>query len=467
MMHPILSTFVAVGLLAMPALAESETPVTCPRPKFEMSRFEEDYGFLKDPACRTEIWDPIKYIPLIPSLDTYLSLGSDLRERYELLDNPGFSDADRDTNGYALQRYMLHADLHAGEHLRFFAQLKSSLENGRNGGPRPTDEDRIDLHQAFADGEVRIGDVASVSLRVGRQELEFGSSRLISIRESPNVRRSFDGVRATASARGWRLDGLAFAPVETKPGTFDDGDEHGGRLWGAYATGPAIGEALGLDLYFLGSTKDDATYEQGTNDEHRRTIGTRIWGAPGAWDYNFEFVYQWGSFGGDDISAWTVASDTGYTLAELPARPRLGLRANVTSGDHDPFDSRLETFNPLFPKGAYFGEASLIGPQNHIDVHPMLDLHVLPNLQLTLDWDFFWRESTRDSIYQVSGAPLVSGAANDHRYVGSQGSLQVTWRPERHVEIVGAYEHFFAGPFLRDASRDGVDFLAIWLSLRI
>ena len=458
---------VLLGLAAFEARAQSDPPASCPRPKFAVSRYKEDYAFLKDPACRTEIWDPLKYIPIVPSWDTYLSLGGDLRERYELLDHPDFSKADRDTNGYFLQRYMVHADLHVGEHLRGFVQLKSSLEDERTGGPRPTDEDQLDLHQAFGEGKIGIGDVGSLSLRAGRQEVDFGSSRLVSVRESPNVRRSFDGLRATVAAREWRLDGFGLLSARTDRGQFDDSAEYGERLWGAYATGPVLGDALGLDLYLLGLRRDDSRYDQGTHNERRRSIGTRIFGKPGAWDYNFEFVYQWGSFGPDDIEAWTAASDTGYTIRDIPMQPRLGLRADVTSGDHHPTDSKLQTFNPLFPKGAYFLESALLGPQNHMDLHPMLDLHVLENVKATLEWDFFWRESTHDAIYRIAGTPIVSGAANGDRYVGNEGSVEIAWQLQRHVEIVGNYSHFFAGPFLRDASREDVNFVAIWLNLQI
>lgn len=457
----------ALFTLASSAGAQAEPPDRCPRPEFATSRYVEDYSFLKDPACRTEILDPIKYIPLFPSWDTYLSLGGDLRERYELLDHPNFSKAERDTNGYFLQRYMVHADLHLGEYLRGFVQLKSSLEDGRTSGPRPTDEDELDLHQAFGEGRIAIGDVGTFSLRAGRQEVAFGSSRLVSVRESPNVRRSFDGIRATLAARSWRLDGFGFLSARTDRGQFDDSADYGERLWGAYATGPMLDDDLHLDLYLLGLRRDDSEYDQGTHNERRRSIGSRIFGAPGSWDYNFELVYQWGSFGPDDIDAWTIASDTGYTVKGVPLQPRLGLRADVTSGDHHPSDSKLETFNPLFPKGAYFSEAGLIGPQNHIDLHPMLDLHLLEQLQLTLAWDFFWRESTHDAIYRISGSPIVPGNSNDERYVGSDGSVMLAWEPERHVEIVGTYEHFFAGPFLRDANREDVNFVGLWLNLKI
>ena len=46
---------------------------------------------------------------------------------------------------------MIHADAHLGDYFRVFTQFKSGLEEGRNGGPRPTDRDDFDLNQAFFD----------------------------------------------------------------------------------------------------------------------------------------------------------------------------------------------------------------------------------------------------------------------------------------------------------------------------
>jgi len=97
----------------------------------------------------------------------------------------------------------------------------------------------------------------------------------------------------------------------------------------------------------------------------------------------------------------------------------------------------------------------------------MIELHPRDDVEVTLAWDFFWRTSADDAIYRVSGAPLVSGAMSRERRVGSQGSVAVAWQPERHVELVATYEHFFAGPFLRDASHRDVNFVAAWLSVRI
>ena len=63
-------------------------------------------------------------------------------------------------------------------------------------------------------------------------------------------------------------------------------------------------------------------------------------------DYNFEFLYQFGEFGQGDIHAYALASDTGYTwsLGGLK-KLRFSLRADVYSGDDDPNDSDLNSFN--------------------------------------------------------------------------------------------------------------------------
>lgn len=93
---------------------------------------------------------------------------------------------------------MLHTDWHFGKNVRAFVQLRSNVEAGRVGGPRPVvDENKLDFNQAFVDLSFAAGEKANVLLRVGRQEMTFGTGRLVTFRESPNVRLSFDGLRAT------------------------------------------------------------------------------------------------------------------------------------------------------------------------------------------------------------------------------------------------------------------------------
>lgn len=448
-----------------PAAAETGTPLS--PPSYRLNRADEDYRYLADPARRTDLWDPLKYVPFNDSGSWYLSLGGEARERYEYFNRPNWGKDPQDS-GYLLQRYFLHADLHLGEYARIFGQFQSSLADGRKGGPRPTDRDELDLHQAFLDLKLDFPADSSLTLRSGRQELAFGSQRIISVREGPNVRQSFDGFRLTYRGGEVQLDGFATRPAETNRYVFDDDTDNSKALWGVYGVLPfAQLPSTSLDLYYSGLYRAKAGFDQGTARETRHSAGMRLWRTAAPLDYNFEAIYQWGSFGKGEIRAWTVASDTGFTLKSLPLRPRLGLRADIASSDEDPANPDLQTFNPLFPKGAYFSEAGLIGPVNFIDLNPCLDLHLTNRLTLVFDWDFFWRESTRDGLYNNAVALVRSGKTGNSRYIGSMPQAQLLWDLDRHLSFVAIYGHFLTGSFLRESgSGRDVDYVTTWLTYK-
>jgi hypothetical protein len=450
---------VAASALAFALDVGAQSPSTSeevgkPEPAYKKSRQDEDWGFLQDPQKRSDFFDPIKYIPMRDEDGWYLSFGGDIRERYEMEDHPwwGHGPGSTDYGGYDLQRYLAHGDAHLDGHVRFFGEIESSLEYGRNGGPRPIiDEDQLNLHQAFFDLNLNPTNDSAFRLRIGRQELSFGSQRLVSIREEPNVRQSFDGARLTLFSHQWQVDGFATKWVITNPGIFDDA-EAPETFWGVYAVRPWTLLPDGtVDVYYLGLDRSDAKFARGTAREIRHSIGTRLSGHGAAWDYNDEAVLQWGSFGPGDIRAWTIASDTGYTLRDLGLRPRLGLKADVTSGDRHPTDPTLGTFNPLFPKGSYFGEIALIAPANHMDLHPSIDLKLGTAWTITPECVFFWRQSLNDGIYRPPEILVEPAGASRSRFVGTQPSIQAQWHINRHYSVTANYTHFFVGPFLRDA----------------
>jgi hypothetical protein len=455
-------------LLAVPMTpASAETETTASAPPYRLNRADEDYRYLVDPARRTDLWDPLKYMPFNEAGSWYLSLGGEARERFEYFNRSNWGKDPQD-HGYFLQRYFLHGDLHLGKHVRVFTQLQSSLEDGRIGGPRPTDKDELDLHQAFLDLKLDLPENGTFTLRSGRQELAYGSQRIVSVREGPNVRQSFDGFRAILRSGEVQVDGFVTKPVQTNRHVFDDGPDNTKALWGTYAVLPFPLLSQGnIDLYYIGLFRRKANFDQGTARETRHSAGTRLWRTAAPLDYNFEALYQWGSFGNGDIRAWTVASDTGYTLTALPLRPRLGLRADIASGDEDPANRDLQTFNPLFPKGAYFSEAGLIGPANFIDLNPCLDLHLPHKITLIFDWDFFWRESTNDGLYNNAVVLVRSGKTSEARYIGSMPQAQFYWDIDRHLTFVAIYAHFFAGRFLRESGPgEDVDYVTTWLAYK-
>src|SRR6185503_5232648 len=153
---------------------------------------------------------------------------------------------------------------------------------------------------------------------------------------------------------------------------------------------------------------------------------------------------------------------------------------DYATGDDDPNDDELNTFNQLFPLGhAYFGYIDVIGRQNIMDVHPGIELTPIQNTKyvkkLTLrgDYHLFWRASDDDAVYNVLGgaaaSPPVAGilrgdSGSDETFIGSEVDLLLTWQVDRHLQAYGGYSHFFAGDFIDEtgANKD-IDFLYLAL----
>ena len=462
---------VAASILALAAAipavqAQTDQPASSAEPvrTYTLLGDDEDWSFLKDPSLRQDIWDPLKYIPL--GLDGwYLSIGGGAREVLEQVGNDNWGKQNY-TNKFYLERYVLHTDWHFGKHFRAYVELKSGLESFRQGGPRPIDEKKLDLEEAFV--ELSTGEAdRSVVLQVGRQELNYGSGRLVSVREGPNVRQSFDGARLKSKVGTWRIDLWATRPDLDKLGFFDNVPDHRASFWGVYATRPWR-RRVSFDSYYLGLDRKSFAYNRGTAPETRHTLGARLSRPPATnepdWDFDYEGVWQFGSFGAEGIRAWTFASDTGYSFPSAPLKPRISMKADISSGD-DPRSHSLGTFSPLFPIGNYFGVLADTGPGpvNFIDLHPKVQTKLPRGVSISTDLVVQWRESLTDGVYAVPGFLLVPAGDSRARFVGYRPGAEVRWQIDRHAWLQADYGVFFAGDFLKQTSPGrNINYWELW-----
>jgi hypothetical protein len=114
-----------------------------------------------------------------------------------------------------------------------------------------------------------------------------------------------------------------------------------------------------------------------------------------AWSYDAEAMYQFGEFGSGKIRAWRVAADNAYTFSAVRWHPRIGFATDIASGDRDPADPDLQTFNALFQSGTYSGRAQILGPDKAIRLEPSIGLLLSKNLREGLISN--WREHEIES----------------------------------------------------------------------
>ena len=110
--------------------------------------------------------------------------------------NPGFGvPGQPQHDDYLLQRITLHADLHINDSLRVFVQGISGLQFGGTREKAPTNQNPLDLQQAFLDLKL-YADASAPSaylvVRGGRFEMSYGAGRLVATRAGPNIPFKFD-----------------------------------------------------------------------------------------------------------------------------------------------------------------------------------------------------------------------------------------------------------------------------------
>lgn len=412
----------------------------------KLMRYDEDYSNLKDSS--RNFFNTLKFLPLSANKKVYLTFGGEIREEFggkineDWIRNQGF-------NSSFLQRYSIHTDLNIGDRLRFFAQVNSALENGSKYGPSPVDEDQLAVQNLFAEFRILKDSLNRLAVRVGRQEINYGSGRLISVREGTTVRLYFTGAKLMYATPRFSVDAFVLAADEVNFGVFDNRSTHQANLWGAYSN-LNIPQGGNFDFYYLGIRRDQAEFEEGVAKEIRHTIAARYWKNGGGFIYNLEAAYQFGTFGNGHIDAWTMAIELGYTFEETRFKPSINLRNDYISGDRKVGDGNLQTFNPLYPKGGYFGFNPLIGPSNLIDLHPYLTLSFTDKLSVQADVVFNWRSSVNDGIYRPSGNFNTAGSFSNHRFIGTTYLLSADYKFNNNLSFSLGGQYFRVGSFIRD-----------------
>ena len=285
--------------------------------------------------------------------------------------------------------------------------------------------------------------------RVGRQELQYGAQRLISPLDWGNTRRTFDGVKLFTDIGDWRIDAFAVRPVINDRRNLDDADEQK-DFYGLYTTWKGS-EALAADFYFL-LLKDNNLTTNSNSQTGRRTIytvGNRLWGRRGSWDYETEAAAQFGTYAGDQVRAWMATIGGGYTFSDVRWQPRIGLLYDYASGDRDPTDGVHSTFNQHFPLGhAWLGYLDRVGRQNIQAIKAQLKVKPSKKLTAWADFHTFFADQDRDALYSAGGGKLRTPTDGGSHKFGHELDLTMKYALNRHTSVLAGWAHMWPGGFI-------------------
>ena len=418
---------------------------------FQLMRYDENYAYLNDSA--RNLYQRFKFDQLNKSKDIYVSFGGGIRYEFDAFNNEDWGQFKAGKDNFFLQRYDLHADLHLGERIRVYVEGRSALENGRPHGPRPIDEDKLNFENYFADFNILEGSTDTLTFRGGRQEINYGSGRLISVRDGPNLRMYLTGAKLMYTRRNLSVDAFAMEADSVYTGVLDNKGTKELNLWGTYAS-LAVPLLQHIDGYYIGIRRDNAPFQEGTENEVRQTVGLRVWRAGNGINYDLEGAYQLGRFGAGNtnIHAWAAFIDVSYRFGELNWSPQIGIRNDYMSGDKRAGDGELQSFDPIYPKAGYFsGFDPQVGAVNLITVHPYFAALPLPNFTFNVDVAFNWRYSLGDGVYRPNGVLHLPGTPGEQRYIGAAWLVKVGYNINAWLNINFGAQLFNTGPYIDES----------------
>ena len=415
-----------------------------PPPFFDLDNF----SYLDDPKnTEFDYTDPLHRIR---HGDWLYVTGGEMRGRYENRVNDRLQNFD---NEFSIGRIRTYHDFWYKDDFRFYVEGIFAGVAGQDLAPLAVDQQPGDFLNLFVDLKVAEwgGDPAYV--RVGRQELLFGSQRLISPLDWVNARRTFQGVRGFRQTEKWDVDLFWVQPVVPNQNRLDsvDNNQNFAGAWSTYR--PKKGVAI--DTYYLYLDNTNRVVQQGIvkSPFSRHTFGGRLVGNEDQVLYDAEGAMQWGGQGGRGVVAGMATVGAGYWLKDTKWNPTVWAYYDYASGG-GASDGTVHTFNQLFPFGHYYlGWIDQVGRQNIHDLN--FHTYVYPTKWLTgwVQFHSFWLANKQDALYNAAGNVSrrdASGRAGSH--VGEELDLVANFHLTTHTDLFTGYSYLWGGDFLKNTA---------------
>lgn len=440
------------------------TPKPPPAP-YKGLFYDNDFSYLGEPgATRDQYYEWFKWLKV--GDDLRFDFGGEFRHQFKFETNRRALLIGTRTRPqqeeFNLYRTRAYGDVHYKDWVRGYIEFIDAAIAQNELPPLLIDQDRTDLLNYFVDLKLPFTpEGTNAFARAGRQELLYGEQRLISPLDWANTRRTFDDtIKLFSRGKNWDIDGFWGRPSLVDGDDFNQADQ---SQWfgGIYTTYKGF-EHFKISPYFLILREEDTipgpvvgrTHRigSGTNDTRVFTLGAEWQGEIDNWLWDIEADFQFGSYGNNDVIAGAIATGIGRKFPDATWKPTIWLWYDYASGDTDPFDNTINTFNQLFPLGhKYFGFIDLVARQNVHDFN--FQVFVNPHKKLTvLLWQhFMYLASDRDGLYNVAGVvSFQDPTGRSGSTIGQETDILATWKFGPNADIGIGYSYFWSGDFIKD-----------------
>jgi len=321
--------------------------------------------------------------------------------------------------------------------------------------------DNMDIRQAYVDYDAG----ENLEVMVGRQEIEFADRRIFGPGNWGNTGRYvWDAARLRYHNSLIDSHFLAGRYIITDPERWPNKHASGPTAYANYTMIKNL--PFDFDVFYVLKRDDHGNTrgEKGEGNLTSHSLGFRIDGAIGRWDYGTTFVRQFGRWGLDKIRAYGLATSLGYTL-DYPWRPHFMVQFINGSGDDNPKDGIKGTFDGVFggTDTVLYGWMNMFSWRNTREYR--LDLIVSPAEHISFrgEYHYFTLDEKKDAWYFPGNAQRRDLSGSSGRELGHEVDITFHYLPVKWFDVRGGYCFFVPGKFIRET---GPHPLAQWVFLQ-
>jgi alginate export protein len=464
------------------APAQAVAPARPWPPRYAERRFEENWrplDWAKPHAGSRDVFDRIKALRLNDSGSAWIGFAGSLRGRLAYQSTVTYGGPFDFEPTMWTGRVRGSADLHLGkfrgfgEYIYSYSAIEALVDtfgapSSRLGFDAPNRDG--DILNLFGEYQSRISRGWEGGVWGGRRELLMGNQRILSPGNWLLNRHTFDGAGGWLNNSRHRLEGFVTRPRVPVPDRFTRRDDET-TLSGLVYSRTFVrrgDQRIRFEPYLLDIRRNNVTFTQGTANENRYTMGALAQGDVGATglDFEFEGMYQYGrwrtEFDRGIVNAYAWVSKVGYRFRNVMLAPRPSISLEYASGDSDPNDTSLGTFDPLYPLAwSFYGFHAAFDRKNFVAGGLHLEGAYKRTYFRTTYFPMMWRAQLNDGVYnsfnEIARRPDFQSRGGNFpdlpwasRNIGQQIDFGFFWQPTHHLQFYATYLHFFAGRFLTD-----------------
>lgn len=402
--------------------------------------YNNNFAYINNPAYQE--WYPGDWFKQIPIGDCWLTdFGGQYRARYHHEQNHRGLGLTGNDDDFLLHRTRLFANARYSDWFRFYGEFIDAESNYENFPSRAIEVNRADMLNLFADAKL-MDEGGDLWFRVGRQELLYGSERLISPLDWANTRRTFEGLKFFWQSDDWNVDFFATRPVIVNPVQFDS-PNYDQEFMGAWATYKAA-PGQTVDLYAI-----QYNNAAGANNFQFSTLGGRWLASEGAWLWDAEGGTQFGdNTDGSNHAAGFATGGVGYKWADAAWQPVLWGYYDWASGGN--VLGAGQGFNHLFPLvHRYLGFMDLFGRSNIQSPNIQLTMQPHQKFKLLVWYYYLFLDTRGDTPYNVNMTPFAPGSRPASRDLGHELDVLGTITLNARMDILLGYSHFSSGSYYK------------------